>query len=254
MDEFVSRYGGHEAASRLPPRATSASTESSTSESHSTTRTSPFLNTEQPLSFPDLHSKAGSSAMYPGEDQNAIASTSRQRIPSYYQNSPPAEYQEDDYDYDPTSQPHSAHVFSQSPSPIPVPAPMLDFPVGPHDSGVDFGPGVRPASRASSRRTNQEPPASSEYNNVLIRSRSLMGFAKTQSRLGFIKPRPPTVLNESNLNSDSDDNDLGLDLVAPHFHTSTQALVEELRPVIESCIEIVVRLIPVRFHDFLYTT
>ncbi|KAJ3782488.1 hypothetical protein GGU10DRAFT_79780 [Lentinula aff. detonsa] len=259
MDNF--RYGTHEAMEgtsiNAPTRVQSITTESSSSNSGSTAGTSPLFTTTQ-LPLPD-YSKTYTSGLQPAmqEDRNAFASTSAQ--PAYYP-IPAASYMSFQAPFHNTSPPpadgFAAH--SQSPSPVPIPNPSTSMPVpismplpdfippvpvvDVHDSGVDFGLGVRPPSQDMTIVTPGLPEEAS-----LFRPRSLLGFAKSQSRLGFVKPRPPTVTSvpsESSLDSDSDSE---LNLVPPHNHTydeSTRALVETLRPVMESCIEIVVRLIP----------
>ncbi|KIK70730.1 hypothetical protein GYMLUDRAFT_51940 [Collybiopsis luxurians FD-317 M1] len=239
-----------------PPRASSISTHSSSTGSdgsRSTANTSPLLNNNQ-VPFPPESSSKG---MQPAEDQNAFASTSTGR--PYY----PMRAEEYMSFQTPFPNPSTPPAFSQSPSPLPIPnagipiplmmpVPEPDVPpsvsVAPHDSGIDFGPGVRPPSRTASTLSPLPNPPEPPAEAPLFRARSLMGFAKTQSRLGFVKPRPPssTALIDPELDSDSD-SELA---VTPHFNTYEEAariLINELRPVMESCIEIIVRLIPDHF-------
>ncbi|KAJ3721674.1 hypothetical protein C8R42DRAFT_57482 [Lentinula raphanica] len=257
MDDFP-RYRAHEADA--PTRVESIPTESSSSDSRSA-QTSPLSSINQ-LPVPNYSSEIHNPRMQSAtqEDHNAFASTSAQ--PAYYP-MPTASYMSFQAPFHSTSPPPEIgsvlHSQSPSPAPVPIPNPSASMPVpiamplpdltpsvhvvDVHDSGIDFGPGVR----APSRNENPEvvmPPDSDE--TALFRSRSLLGFAKSQSRLGFVKPRPPTItaFSESSVDSDSDSE---LNLVLPHHHTydeSTRALVEVLRPIMESCIEIVVRLIP----------
>ncbi|KAJ3754019.1 hypothetical protein EV360DRAFT_87248 [Lentinula raphanica] len=260
MDDFP-RYRAHEADA--PTRVESIPTESSSSESRSGTAQTPPLSSINQLPIPNYSSEIHNPRMQSAtqEDHNAFASTSAQ--PAYYP-MPTASYMSFQAPFHSTSPPpeigSALHSRSPSPAPIPIPNPSASMPVpiamplpdltppvhvvDVHDSGIDFGPGVR----APSRNENPEvvmPQDSDE--TALFRSRSLLGFAKSQSRLGFVKPRPPTItaFSESSVDSDSDSE---LNLVLPRHHTydeSTRALVEVLRPIMESCIEIVVRLIPV---------
>ncbi|KAF5388547.1 hypothetical protein D9757_004637 [Collybiopsis confluens] len=246
---------------RRPSGASVTTATSSSSSSRSTAHTSPLLN--NPLLVPpESHAKNGSTSRpyYPTRPQDYMSFHS---FPNPSTTSPPA--------------------LSQSPSPIPVPNPSMpfmmpvpdpdpepepepnvispplpaDFPEPPaepdiapplapldiRDSGVDFGPGVLPPSGSGSVLSplpvNPEVPEELS----LFRARSMMGFAKSQSRLGFFKHRPPSLVAPTDLDSVSD-SELA---VAPHFATFDQAaraLLNELRPIMESCIEIVVRLIP----------
>ncbi|KAJ3909446.1 hypothetical protein F5879DRAFT_88211 [Lentinula edodes] len=259
--DYFSQYGGHEASSSInvPPRVESI-TDSSSSESVSDTAgTSPFLNAQQ-LPLPDFSKTFTTETLQPTmqEEQNAFASTSAQ--PAYYP-MPAAGYMsfQAPFSHNPSAPPSPplAAALSQTPSPVPIPNPSTSMPVPmpmPHpeftppvpvtndvrDSGVDFGLGIRPPSQAASTAViATEPP--------LFRARSLLGFAKSQSRLGFVRPRPPTATTVTSESSSESDLDSDLNLIQPHYHTwdeSTRALIEGLRPVMESCIEIVVRLIP----------
>ncbi|KAJ3813767.1 hypothetical protein F5876DRAFT_73542 [Lentinula aff. lateritia] len=259
--DYFSQYGGHEASSSInvPPRVESI-TDSSSSESVSDTAgTSPFLNAHQ-LPLPNFSKTFTTEMLQPTmqEEQNAFASTSAQ--PAYYP-MPTAGYMsfQAPFSHNPSAPPSppSAAALSQNPSPIPIPNPSTSMPVpmpmplpeltppvpvtnDVRDSGVDFGIGIRPPSQAASTAfIATEPP--------LFRARSLLGFAKSQSRLGFVRPRPPTATTVTSESSSESDLDSDLNLIQPHYHTwdeSTRALIEGLRPVMESCIEIVVRLIP----------
>ncbi|KAF9076015.1 hypothetical protein BDP27DRAFT_878483 [Rhodocollybia butyracea] len=195
MDEFTPRYNGGDDntnppayRTRNPPRARSTTTASSSSSgSSSTAGTSPYVNTYQ---LPKVD--PSSSRMQTNQNPNAFASTSAQ--PAYYP-MPSTNYMSFQSPFSGPGTSSPPPVMSESPPPILIPNPSNSLPVPMarplqetigvpvedlHDSGVDFGPGV--PSRASS---TTPPPVEAP----LFRSRSLMGFAKSQSRLGFFQAK-----------------------------------------------------------------